>query len=133
MAYFNPAGIKFERSVDNGVTWTEVNVTNEQKIEFVTTSNIINICNTTPVSTTQLMRCTITAQDGTLSSPYLYTRARKLLMSVSAVTHTIRVKIEKKTGRASSSWSLEGEYPVSGWTAWNEIPLSNFYFGGDTS
>ena len=131
LAYFNPAGIKFERSVDNGVTWTEVNVTNEQKIKFVTTSNNINICNTTPVSTTQLMRCTITAQDGTLSSTYLYTRARKLIMDVSA-PHTIRVKIEKKTG-ISSSWSLEGEYPIDGWTAWNEIPLSNFYFGGKAS
>lgn len=130
LAFLPPEYIVFEHSDDGGATWYDSGEENtSHKTRFVTLSTSIAVARRAPVSTSQMMRCTITAQDGTLNYSKLYTRARKLLIDVNSA-HSLQVKIEKKNGTASGAWIEEGIYDISGWTAWNDIPLSGFYFGG---
>lgn len=84
LAYFPPAGIKFEHSVDGGTTWEEQSTYGDTyKTRLVTLSTNVPVTLNTPVSTSQMMRCTITSQDGTVSgSGRVYTRARKMLIDI---------------------------------------------------
>lgn len=133
LAYFPPAGIKFEHSVDGGATWEEKSTYGDvYKTRLVTLSTSVPVTLNAPVSTSQMMRCTITSQDGTVSgSGRVYTRARKMLIDVNT-PHQLQVKIERKKG-SSSSWDTVGGYTISGWGGWNEIPLDAFSFGGTSS
>ena len=41
--------------------------------------------------------------------------------------------IEAKTGVSGASWTTLGTYTLTGWSGWNDIPLSISTFGGGTS
>lgn len=105
-----------------------MNVSNETKIGFVTTSGTVSVGNASTVTTNHRTRITLTAQDGT--NGYVYTRPRKLLLNVSTAGHGLTVKIERKTGANGASWTTVGEYTLSGWSGWNDIPLSFATLGG---
>lgn len=128
LAYLNPNALYYEYSDDGGSTWTAMDVSNETKIGFVTTSGTVSVGNASTVTTNHRTRITLTAQDGT--NGYVYTRPRKLLLNVSTAGHGLTVKIERKTGASGASWTTVGEYELSGWSGWNDIPLSFATLGG---
>lgn len=127
LAYLNPNALSFEYSDNGGSTWSTLSVSNDTKIGFVTTSGTFTVGNATPVTTNHRSRVTITAQNGTTG--YVYTRPRKLLLNVSS-PHGLSVLIETKTGATNASWNTVGTYSLSGWSGWNDIPLSFSTLGG---
>ena len=131
LAYLNPAAIKVEYSNDAGSTWADSGLGNSAKINFVTTSNAINVGSNSTVTTNHRTRVTLTAQDGT--NGYVYTRPRKMLINVSTAGHGMTVTIEVKTGASNASWSTLGTYELNGWSGWNDIPMSIGTFGGGTN
>lgn len=128
LAYLNPNAITVEYSDNAGSTWTDYNISNENKIGFVTTSTSIPIGYASTVTTNHRTRITITAQDGT--NGYVYTRPRKMLLNVSSAGHGISVTVETKTGASGANWSVVGTYSLSGWSGWNDIPLGFSTLGG---
>lgn len=131
IAFLNPNAITIETSDDGGSTWTDANFSDGAKMSLVTTSDGVPLGSSTPVTTNHRARITLTAQDGTNS--YVYTSPKKLLINVSSAGHGMDVLIETKTGASGASWSEVGRYPVSGWSGWNDIPLSFYTFGGSPS
>lgn len=128
LAYLNPNAITVEYSDNAGSTWNNYNISNENKIGFVTTSTSIPIGYASTVTTNHRTRITITAQDGT--NGYVYTRPRKMLLNVSSAGHGISVTVETKTGASGANWSVVGTYSLSGWSGWNDIPLGFSTLGG---
>ena len=128
LAYLNPNALSFEYSDNGGSSWSTLSVSNDTKIGFVTTSGSFTVGNATPVTTNHRSRVTITAQNGTTG--YVYTRPRKLLLNVSTTGHGLSVLLETKTGATNASWSTVGTYALSGWSGWNDIPLSFSTLGG---
>lgn len=133
IAYLNPNAINVEYSEDAGSTWTSYSISNDAKVNFVTTSNSIYIGKSASatVTTNQRMRITLTGQDGT--NGYVYTKPKKLLLNVSNNGHTIKVNIFTRKGsdiNDESKWTAAGEYALSGWSGWNDIPLILNTFGG---
>ena len=127
LAYLNPNALSFEYSDDAGAHWSPMNISNNLKIGFVTTSGNFPVGNASTVTTNHRSRVTITAQNGTTG--YVYTRPRKLLLNVST-PHGLSVLIETKTGATNASWNAVGTYVLSGWSGWNDIPLNLTTFGG---
>lgn len=127
LAYLNPAAVKVEYSNDAGSTWSDSGLGNSAKTNFVTTSNSINVGSNSTVTTNHRTRVTLTAQDGT--NGYIYTRPRKMLINVST-PHGLTVTIEVKTGVSGANWTSLGTYELSGWSGWNDIPMSISTFGG---
>ncbi len=128
LAYLNPNALSFEYSDNGGSTWSTLSVSNDTKIGFVTTSGSFTVGNASTVTTNHRSRVTITAQNGTTG--YVYTRPRKLLLNVSTCGHGLSVLIETKTGATNASWNTVGTYSLSGWSGWNDIPLSFSTLGG---
>lgn len=128
LAYLNPNALSFEYSDNGGSTWSTLSVSNDTKIGFVTTSGSFTVGTATPVTTNHRSRVTITAQNGTTG--YVYTRPRKLLLNVNTSGHGLSVLIETKTGVTNASWNTVGTYALSGWSGWNDIPLSFTTLGG---
>ena len=127
LAYLNPNALSFEYSDNGGTSWTAMNVADSTKIGFVTTSEAFYVGNATNVTTNHRTRVTLTAQDGT--NGYIYTRPRKLLLNVSN-PHGLAVTLETKTGGSGANWSTVGTYALSGWSGWNDIPLTFSTLGG---
>ena len=130
IAYLNPAAIKVEYSNDAGSTWTDSGLGNSAKINLVTTSNGVSVGSDSTVTTSHRTRITLTAQNGTTG--YVYTRPRKMLINVST-PHGLTVTVEAKTGVSDASWTTLGTYALSGWSGWNDIPMSISTFGGGTN
>ena len=130
IAYLNPAAVKVEYSNDAGSTWTDSGLGNSAKINLVTTSNAVSVGSNSTVTTNHRTRITLTGQDGT--NGYVYTRPHKMLINVST-PHGLTVTVEAKTGVSGASWTTLGTYALSGWSGWNDIPMSISTFGGGTN
>ena len=52
-----------------------------------------------------------------------------MLINVST-PHGLTVTIEAKTGVSGASWTTLGTYNLTGWSGWNDIPMSIGTFGG---
>lgn len=127
IAYLNPEAINVQYSNDAGAAWVDSGLSDAAKINLVTTSHPVNVGSNTTVTTNHRTRITLTAQNGTTG--YVYTLPRKLLINVSS-PHGLNVTVEAKTGVNNASWTTIGTYALSGWSAWNDIPLNISAFGG---
>lgn len=132
LAYLNPNAISVSRSTDTGATWSTYPITNAKKTALVTTSTSVPV-GVAPVSAqTQQTSIQLTAMNSSLSSPYLYVRPRKLLINVDS-PHALGVTIRYARGDMSvDTWNTLGTYSLSGWSAWNEVDISDLEnFGGN--
>lgn len=132
LAFLNPDAILVEQSNDGGTNWTTSNMLDASKINLVTLNSSVTLGTTTPATTNHRARITITAQNGTTG--YFYTQPRKLLINVSTSGHAMKVLIEVKIGASNASWETVGTYNLSGWSGWNDIPLTTVWtLGGGTT
>lgn len=127
IAYLNPAAMSFETSSDAGSTWTALSMTDAEKTNLVTLNGSLPIGPSGTVTTNYRSRMTISAQS------YVYTRPRKLLINCTTNGHSISVTIEIKKGTSGAAWETVGTYAISGWSGWNDIPLSFAQLGGGSS
>lgn len=131
IAYLNPAAIQVEYSTDGGTTYSDYGLTDEGKIGLVTRSADVKLGKSGTATTSMRARVTLTGCNGTTT--YCYTRPRKLLINFNINGHNISVTVEAKKGSSDATWVNLGTYPVSGWSGWNDIPLSHGTFGGGAS
>ncbi len=130
LAFINGDALTFEYSSDGGSTWTDYNYPAATKSAWCTTVSAVPVGRSdasTDITLDMRTRVTLAAQDGT--TYYVYTNPRKLLVRVSNACD-MKVLIEYKTGVSGASWVTYGEYPVSGLSGWNEIPLILSTLGG---
>ena len=137
IAYLNPAAIQIEYTTNGGSTWTDSGYTNDDKMWLCTGNSGIAVgqsksgySQSTALTTNHWTRITLTGQDGT--HQYVYTSPRKLLVNVSTAI-SLNCLVEYKTGVSGASWQTFGTYAVSGWSAWNDIPLILSTFGGGST
>lgn len=128
LAFLNPAALTIEYSNDGGSTWTDAGLTDQVKVNFVTTSTGIGVGSASTVTTNHRTRVLLTAQNGTTG--YVYTRPRKMLLNISTAGHGLQVTVEYKTGVSGASWKTLGVYTLNGWSGWNDIPLGLGTLGG---
>lgn len=136
LALINPDALTFEYSSDGGTTWTAYSNKGTEKTKFCTSYLGLPIGrpdeNTNLVANKSKTRITITAQTGTAG--YVYVSLRKLLVNVSSAT-TLSMLLERRTGanyKSNGSWETIGTYSLTGWSGWNDIPLSSHLGGGNT-
>lgn len=127
IAYLKPSALSFETSTDAGSTWTELTVTDEDKTKLVTLSGALHVGPEGIVTTNNRTRMTLSAY------PYVYFRPRKMLINCTDNGHGISVTIEIKKGTSEATWETVGTYKISGWSGWNEIPLSFAQLGGNSN
>lgn len=134
LAFADPAGFTVETCnnfTSATPTWTVSNITDQSKTQVLTTEGNIGI---TADSTDKAMRFTLAAK--VLG---IYCRPRKLLINVSTGNSNCTVKLEYALGTGAggaidattaSTWYTVGTYKVSGWSGWNDIPITLSTFGG---
>ena len=130
LAFAKPQGMVVEYSRDGGLSWTEA-----LNIDFVKTrlmSGIGDSCYIGGVQTgttvNDKLRITLDAHD-----LGIYVYAVKLLLDVSTNGATgSHVVVETSTIGAPTTFTSYGDYPLSGWSGWNSIPLT-FAFGGSSN
>lgn len=125
---------------DGGTTWTDYGATDNQKIALVTTrgvnfaaggpSAVITSENITKNKVRVRIAC-----GSTSGTSYLYTSVRKILINFSTMSAKgCKVQMRKRTiadyKSGTENWTDIGTYDISGWSAWNSIPL-NLTFGGN--
>ena len=136
LAFINPDALTFEYSSDGGTTWTAYSYKGTEKTRFCTSYLGLPIGrpdeSTNLVANKSKTRITITGQTGTAG--YVYTSLRKLLVNVSSAT-TLSMLLERRTGanyKSNGAWETIGTYNLTGWSGWNDIPLSSHLGGGNT-
>ena len=133
-AYINGACLTFEYSSNGGSSWTDYGYSNTTKSKVFTLSESIPIGRTSGnYSTNSRTRITITAQNGSMG--YVYTNPKKMLINISS-SGGMKVLVEYRTGTNylnGGAWSTFGEYSLSGWSGWNDIPLILGTLGGGTT
>lgn len=136
LAFINPDALTFEYSSDGGTTWTAYSYKGTEKTRFCTSYLGLSIGrpdeSTNLVANKSKTRITITGQTGTAG--YVYTSLRKLLVNVSSAT-TLSMLLERRTGanyKSNGAWETIGTYNLTGWSGWNDIPLSSHLGGGNT-
>lgn len=136
LALINHNALTFEYSSDGGTTWTAYSYEGKEKTNFCT--SYLGLPIGRPNESTNLIanksktRITITAQTGT--DGYVYVSLRKLLVNVSSAT-TLSMLLERRTGanyKSNGAWETIGTYNLTGWSGWNDIPLSSHLGGGNT-
>ena len=136
LALINHDALTFEYSSDGGTTWTAYSYKGKEKTKFCT--SYLGLPIGRPDESTNLIanksktRITITAQTGTAG--YVYVSLRKLLVNVASAT-TLSMLLEKRTGanyKSNGVWETIGTYNLTGWSGWNDIPLSSHLGGGNT-
>lgn len=132
IAFAKPAGIKIEYSTDGGSTYTDYGASDSTKIKLVSGlgTNLTVGKHTTysDVTTNDRLRITVNA-----SNCGFYTALKTVLINVSTEgAGNCTVTVEKSNKGSEDTWSTVGTYSVSGWPAWNSIPV-NCSFGGGTN
>lgn len=155
LAYLNPDAIILEYSdnagqsfytaesvITNDTTLTEAKKTEQNtmlqrsKVSLVTVQDDnyyrIRIGNpkSSQVSTNLQTRITFVATSESLKQ-YFYTRPRKLLVHLSNAGHGTKMKVELKPA-TGQQWEEVGDYTISGWTGWNDIPFEKQFSLGST-
>lgn len=131
IAFAKPAGIKIEYSTDGGSTYTDYGASDSTKIKLVsglgTTLTVGKHTTYSDVTTNDRLRITVNA-----SNCGVYTALKTVLINVSTEgAGKCTVTVEKSNKGSEDTWSTVGTYSVSGWSAWNSIPV-NCTFGGGT-
>lgn len=136
LALINHDALTFEYSSDGGTTWTAYSYKGTEKTKFCTSYLGLPIGrpdeSTNLVANKSKTRITITAQTGTAG--YVYVSLRKLLVNVASAT-TLSMLLERRTGtnyKSNGAWETIGTYNLTGWSGWNDIPLSSHLGGGNT-
>ena len=128
---FMPAtGIQVEYSTNGGTSWTDYGLTDAQKQSLVTTglSQTLYMGNNgTSQTVNDMLRVTITAESG---KTYFSLKKIYAYLCTNGASSTM-VKIEKAMNGSDTTFVEVGEYPVSGWSGWNSIPLAVSFGGGD--
>lgn len=132
IAFGRPAGIKIEYSTDGGSTYTDYGASDSTKIKLVSGlgTNLTVGKHTTysDVTTNDRLRITVNA-----SKCGFRTALKTVLINVSTEgAGNCTVTVEKSNKGSEDTWSTVGTYSVSGWPAWNSIPV-NCAFGGGTN
>lgn len=130
LAFAKPQGMVVEYSRDGGLSWTEA-----LNIDFVKTrlmSGIGDSCYIGGVQTgttvNDKLRITLDAHD-----LGIYVQAVKLLLNIGTNGATgSHVLVEISKIGAPTTFTSYGDYPLSGWSGWNSIPLA-FAFGGSSN
>lgn len=139
---FLPADcITVEYTTDGGSTWIDYGASDVQKISLVTSETAFYIGKGAASATNGTMtnsncsnyqvRVTVSSINSS-GTHKIYTNSKKLLINISSNGSSgNKIKMETQTigdyYNNVDTWSTVGTYNVSGWSAWNSIPL---YFSG---
>ena len=141
LAFAKPAGITIEVSTDGGVTWTDAQIPDAEKIKLVSgiagyhpTIGLVypKAGNTAGRNATANDRLRITLDAAGMG---VYTQMKKMLINVSTSgAKNCKVLIERATIGAPTEFQTVIEAGVSGWSGWNDINLGGQQpFGGGAS
>lgn len=131
LAGIKPAGVTIEYSNNGGSTWTNYELTNEEKIAIFTTLTCpksLRIAGpTAAASANSKLRITLDGVDGSI-----YTQLNKLHIYVSTnYSNNCTVSLESYDYNSSTEWhSVIKDQPITGWTEWNVL---NFTLPGSTA
>ena len=131
LAGIKPAGVTIEYSNNGGSTWTNYELTNEEKIAIFTTLTCpksLRIAGpTAAASANSKLRITLDGVDGSI-----YTQLNKLHIYVSTnYSNNCTVSLESYDYNSSTEWhSVIKDQPITGWTGWNVL---NFTLPGSTA
>lgn len=131
LAGIKPAGVTIEYSNNGGSTWTNYELTNEEKIAIFTTLTCpksLRIAGpTAAASANSKLRITLDGVDGGV-----YTQLNKLHIYVStSYSNNCTVSLESYDYNSSTEWhSVIKDQPITGWTGWNVL---NFTLPGSTA
>ncbi len=152
-AFLPAEQIIVEYSTDAGITWTSANVSDSIKRRMFTgqrPSIAIPLKNGVK-STDCMMRITVTGMrynvpDGTAetekynywNSGYVkstdrYFSAQEAWMWISSNSDRIHLKIERASGANSTSWIVDREAFLTGWSGGNYVSMGGATFGGGTT
>lgn len=126
--FAKPAGITTEYSIDGGSTWTDYGATDAEKIQLVSgLKTILTYGKRTSGGCTTNDKLRITF-NGTACG--IYTTLKSVLIDFSnGGASGCTVLVERATMGAPTSFTTVGTYDITGWSAWNSIPIG-FAFGG---
>lgn len=135
LAFANPDGITFERSLDDGETWTEVSLYDSYKIQFMTPETGLRVVRLNTSSTyNKSAQLRVTLDMDTLN---VHTLCKKLLLYVStgASPSNFYVKIEHTRYSTGETLVDDGSYQLLGYSGWNDIPYITLigHFANQTS
>ncbi len=122
----DPSGITVQYTTD-GTTWADYGATDAQKryLTLPGNTNLLTVGKGTSASATAALRITFDA-----ALCLIYSEIKKLMVYVSTNGSTAcKVKVERATKGAPSTWVDAGTYDLSGWSGWNVINLAAFTFG----
>lgn len=132
IAFINPNALSFRTSINGGNTWSNLTVSDTDKINLVTDTAAIPaiaIGSGTPVTTSHKTEIVLAANSST--TRFVYTRPKKLLINLSS-PHTVKVDISYKTGESGATYQQLLSTNIGGWPGWNDLDLSAIStFGGD--
>lgn len=145
LAFLPASCIKVEYTVDGGSTWVDYGLTDEQKVQLVTSQDI----------GVYIGKATVSAKNGTLTNdncqnyqaritictrdsnknPVLHTASKKWLINYNTNgANGTKCLIEQKTidnyNNDIDTWSTVGTYTITGWSGWNSIVSRSSSFGG---
>lgn len=130
-AFANPDGITIEYSRNGGSTWVNYSCSDTSKINLVSgIGNNFYIGGTSSnITTNYKLRITLNA-----TNMGVYTRLWKILLNISSNgAGSCTLMVEKATKGAPTSFTTIGTFNISGWSAWNSIPVNLGTFGGSST
>lgn len=131
LAGIKPAGVTIEYSNNGGSTWTNYELTNDEKVAIFTMLNCpkpLRISGpTAATSVNSKLRITLDGIDGGI-----YTQLNKLHIYVSTnYSNDCTVSLESYDYNNSTEWhSIIKNQPITGWPGWN---ILNFTLPGSTA
>lgn len=140
LAFADPSGVLIEYSNSGGETWLDYGASDGVKTAIIsgyTNSTSVSIgnkhsSNNDTATLEDKLRITLSAY-----AMGIYVKAQKLLINVSTTGATgckCLVELLNNDNVEADAWETYGEYPVSGWTGWNSIPINPpMYFGSNQS
>ena len=131
-AFSKPEGITIEYSRDGGSTYAPYETTDVTKISLVSgvgASYAIGARNSEENTVDDKLRIILDA-----TTMGVYTKLIKLLINVSTnYARNCYVIVEKAMKGSETTFTEVGTYPISGWSAWNSIPIQAPFGGYDAS
>lgn len=131
LAGIKPAGVTIEYSNNGGSTWTNYELTNNEKVAIftmLTCPKSLRIAGpTAAASANSKLRITLDGVDGSI-----YTQLNKLHIYISTdYSNNCTVSLESYDYNSSTEWhSVIKNQPITGWSGWN---ILNFTLPGSTA
>lgn len=139
LAFANPDGITIEYSKVGGETWLDYGATDTEKVRLVTDTPdrqpiVIGKLGTSSTAEdnqatlNDMLRITLSASD-----MGIYVHLAKLLIEITSNGASgCKCRIERSLNSDPTSFTLVGEYSISGWSGWNSIPLPHINWGSNS-